>query len=478
MRGRQADHSRPARLGIRVRTTATATAIVAAALVLGGVLLVVLVHRSLVDGVDKANHARARDVAALATAGRLQPTLTSFSEESSVVQVVTAAGHVLAASPNISGEAPIVPSPPGRRVAQALSRDRLPIGQNQETYRMVAEPVTLKGGGPGWVYVATSLRAADATTTTVAMLLGVGAPVLLGLVGLVTWLAVGRALRPVERMRAQAAAIDGSAVDGRVPVPASRDEIARLATTLNEMLQRLADAGLRQRRFVGDASHELRSPLTALRAQVDVALAHPDPVLWGRVLGRVQQQAERMTELIDDLLFLARSEEGAARPDRAVDLEELVLAEASRLRALGGPRVEVAGLQPARVHGSELDLGRLLRNLGDNAAAHSRTAVRLGLTVADGQAELSVLDDGPGIPAADRDRVFDRFTRLSESRSRPSTGAGAGLGLAIALQIVTAHQGSIAVGDRPDGAAGAVFVVRLPLVPAPEPADARAEQDA
>lgn len=454
-----------ARRGVRVRTTVLATLVVALSLAVGGLLLVVLVHRSLVGSVDAAGSARARDVAALAATGRLQATVASTGEESSVVQVLNAAGTVVAASPNITGEPALLPSAPITRRHQVSTRTGLPIADHGQSFRVTAEPVQLPSG-PGWVYVATSLGQVDLTTARLAVLLVLGLPVLLMVVAAAIWRAVGRALRPVEKMRASAAAIHGTQLDARVPAPDSGDEIARLAQTMNAMLARIQDATLRQREFVGDASHELRSPLAALQTELDVALAYPNGNDPGTVLGRMSVQTERMSSLLDGLLYLARADEGAPQADHGpVDLDELLLAEAGRLRTEGAT-VTVVGPDAIRIQGSRSDLTRLLRNLGDNAVAHARSTVTLGLSIQDQQAVLSVADDGPGVPAADRERIFERFARLDTARARTATGGGAGLGLAICRQIVRRHHGQITVAAT---SLGARFVVLLPLVTATDP---------
>lgn len=459
------DRRWPRRGGVRLQATAVATVVVALALVVAGLVLVRLVHRSLVGSLDAAGLARARDVAALAAAGKLQGTVASTGEESSVVQVLDPAGQVVAASPNIAGESAVLPHPPRRRSIEVLIRSGLPIVDPEQRFRVIAAPVQLPQG-PGWVYVATSLAQVDLTTARVAVLLALGLPILLVVVAWATWRAVGRALRPVEQIRSGAAGISGTQPGARLPVPPGRDEIARLAQTMNEMLARMEGAVARQREFVGDASHELRSPLSALQTEIEVALAHPGQDPPAALLSRLAGQTQRMAELLDGLLFLARADEGAARlPHADVDLDELVLAEAHRLRA-AGVTVTVAALEGVRVRGSAVELGRLLRNLGDNAATHARTGVTLHLRGAGEDAVLVVADDGPGVPAADRVRIFERFTRLDAARSRTATGGGAGLGLAICKQIVARHGGRIGVQDGP----GAHFVVRLPRSPAPDEA--------
>lgn len=451
--------SRVARVGIRSRATAIATIAVALALAVGGVLLVVLVHNSLVASLDAAGQARARDVAASAAGIRLPRSVASTGEDSSVVQVVDAAGQVVAASPNILGEPPLLPAPPSRRQARVFTRAGLPISGEGQSFRVVVEPATLTGG-PGWVYVATSLAQADLSTARLAVLLAVGLPLLLLVVAGSTWRAVGRGLAPVERIRASADAISGARPDDRVPVPPTHDEIFRLAITMNAMLSRLDDAASRQREFVGDASHELRSPLAVLHAEIDVARADADNVLAAGTLERLSKQASRLGDLLEDLLFLARADEGRARLRYVpVDLDELVLAEVRRLRALGAT-VVLDGPDAARVLGSVSELSRALRNLGDNARAHARTTITLGLHARDGVATLYVANDGPLIPTADRERVFQRFTRLDQARPRTTTeGGGAGLGLAITRQIARRHRGDAVVATTGQTS----FALTLPL---------------
>lgn len=444
------------RRGVRVQATVLATVVVALALAAGGLILVVLVHRSLVGSVDAAGLARAHDVGALAASGRLQSTVASTGEESSVVQVLDPAGKVIATSPNIAGEAALLPAPPHVRRPQVLTRSGLPIADTGQAFRVIAEPVRLPAG-PGWVYVATSLAQIDLTTARLATLLALGTPVLLLVVSGATWRAVGRALRPVEQIRSSAASISGTEPGARLPVPVSRDEIARLAQTMNEMLARIDGALARQREFVGDASHELRSPLAALQADIDIALTHPHQDPPTALLTRLSGQTARMTSLLDGLLFLARADEGAPQLRHTpVDLDELVLAEAHRLRTKGAT-VTLSGPDAVRIQGSPSELSRLLRNLGDNAAAHANSVISLGLHIKTDHAVLTVGDDGPGIGPADRDRVFERFTRLDQARSR--TGGGAGLGLAICKQICERHNGQINLEKGAD----TCFVVRLPL---------------
>ncbi len=471
---RTRDRKRPAP-GVRLTATLTAALIVAAAFALSGLALIGLVRHSLVSNLDATANARAQDVAALVRAGNLRPAVASTGQETAVVQVVNAAGRVVSASPNITGEGPVLAQPPAGRTRVNLTVRGLPIGEGAQQYRIVAQPVTLQDG-PGWIYVATSLRQVEVAVNGLRNLLVVGLPLLLVLVAAAIWKAVGRALRPVEEIRQRAALIGGSDLQQRVPVPTTNDEIARLAETMNQMLARLEDASQRQRHFVGDASHELRSPLAAMQAQIDVALAHPNLTASTQVMQSLQGQSERMTQLIEDLLFLARADEGRLTSERGVvDLDELVLAEIRRLRAYGRANIEAGTTDAARVSGSARDLARLLRNLGDNAVAHARTTVSIGLTTTEVDATIMVTDDGPGVPIEERDRIFTRFARADQARARPRNGTGFGLGLAIARQIVEAHGGAIRIDEVTTAVRGASFVVRLPLAEPSGPARVGAE---
>lgn len=452
---------RPRRPGVRASATLAAVAVLALAFAASGVLLVGSLHRSLRASLDSAALARARDVATLARQGQLTATVASSGQESSLVQVVGPTGAVVSASENIAGE-PALAGAPATRAPVLLPDRSVPIADESQLFRLVTVPVRLPQGD-GWVFVATSLEQVDTTVARLTGALALGLPTLLVVVGAVIWVVVGRALAPVERIRHQTDAIGGSALDRRVPVPTSRDEVARLAETMNRMLDRLQSSAARQQRFVGDASHELKSPLAALHAQVDVALDYPAHVDPGPLLHRVRQEADRMAALLEDLLFLAGVDEGRAgrRPGR-VDLDELLLDEVHRLRALG-VAVAVTGTDAMALTGSGADLRRLLRNLGDNAAAHARSQVELGLRATARGAVLTVADDGPGVPASARELVFERFARLDEQGTRSSRTGGTGLGLAIAREIAQAHGGSLQVVDRPDGGPGAHFTLQLPV---------------
>ena len=241
-----------------------------------------------------------------------------------------------------------------------------------------------------------------------------------------------------------------------MPVPPSGDEVAALATTMNEMLDRLEDASTRQRRFVSDASHELRSPVASIRTQLEVAMLRPERADWPVVAERVLAEDARLEQAVADLVDLARLDEGAPMTEQAeVDLDEVVLEECSRTRQVP---VDVSGVSGGRVRGRSDALARTVRNLVDNAARHAESRVTVTLQTVDDTVELVVADDGPGIPVEDRVRVFERFTRLDEGRARDAGGMG--LGLAVVKATVERHGGNVTIDDAAPH--GARFVVRLP----------------
>jgi len=305
-----------------------------------------------------------------------------------------------------------------------------------------------------------SLEEARAASSASLVTLGVAIPVALLVLAVTTWLVVGRALRPVEAMRREVDAVTAAQLDRRVADPGGTDEVARLARTLNDMLARLESSAAAQRRFVGDASHELKTPLATIRQHAEVALLHPESIDGAALAGTVMTEEARLTGLVQGLLVLARADEGALGVTRRpVDLDDLVVTETARLRgATPGLAVDATGVGPARVDGDEGLLGQVVRNLLANAARHAETRVAVWLVERHGRAVLTVDDDGAGVPQADRERVFDRFVRLDEARTRDSGGSG--LGLAIVREIARVHGGTVTVGESPLG--GARFVVDLP----------------
>jgi signal transduction histidine kinase len=438
---------------VRARTTVAATIALGVAMVAGALVMMVLLGRAQLAGVQGPLEQRAGQVAAMARGGTL-PSLLSFPDQpGALVQVVDVRDRVIAASAALEGRAPIGPVDDTRPGVLSAWTERLT--SDDEAYRVVGL-TERTASGPVRVFVAASLEAVSDSMTGLQIRLAVGLPLVLALVALISWQVVVRALRPVESIRAQVAEIGGSGrIDRRVPEPAGHDEVWRLARTMNEMLQRLQAAAERQRRFVADASHELRSPLASLRTQLEVRRDYP-----ARGAGSVDDQlaeVERMERLVGDLLLLARADERRlVVRSRPVDLREVVLGEVERAGSRTRVRLDTAGVAAATVHGDREELSRVVRNLLDNAVRFARARVELSISEHDGRVELSVSDDGPGVPAAARERVFERFARLDEGRARDAGGTG--LGLAIVREVVIAHGGSVTV----DGAPGARFLVSLP----------------
>lgn len=443
---------------LRLRTTLLALGIVASALLVGGIALLAVLQHSLNSSGDDVARARASDVAALARAGDL-PRIMQAPDEDDIVQVVDADQHIVS-STRRGGTTPITTFVPTATTPAVRTVTDVPDGRERDAYRVWALRTDTEAG-PVTVYIGTSLESVTETTATVRRALLVGGAALLVLLVVGTLALLERALRPVERIRAQVADISGGALDLRVPVPESDDEIARLAQTMNAMLDRLESAIELQRQFVADASHELQSPLASFRAQLEVSLAHPDSTDWPETARLLAGDSARMEHLVRDLLFLAREDRQdhcqPGAPHSPVDLDDIVLDEAARLRSHCAVRIDTAEVSAAPVLGNRGDLARLVRNLVDNAVSHAASVVRLTVSTVDCEVRLAVEDDGPGVAQHERGRLFDRFYRSDGGRGRAEGGTG--LGLAIAQAIAEQHDGRITIEDAK---AGARFVVVLP----------------
>ena len=436
--------ARPA--GVRMRATLGAVAVVGVALALAAVVLVILLQRSLTDNVRSTAVVQAAAVARLVSAGA--PDALDSASDDEFVQVIDPSGRVVGFTPNVSDRDPIAQIEPGTSAEVDVAFDDDPF--------MVVATRTPEGDT---VLVGRSLDAVVESIASLSGLLVAGVPLLLLVVGFVTWTVVGRALAPVERIRAEVDEISTGALHRRVPEPSARDEVGRLAATMNRMLERLQTGQAKQRRFVSDASHELRSPVSTIRQHAEVALAHPGGTSAEDLARVVLDEDLRLQRLVEDLLFLAGVDEGVSPTTRKpVDLDDVVLEEAARVRRLTRAEVDSSRVSGGRVHGDRRLLSRLVANLLDNASRHARNRIALGLDSDGSLVTLSVEDDGPGVPPEQRGQVFERFVRLDEARTRISGGAG--LGLAIVSEVAEAHGGIVELSESPLG--GARFVVRLP----------------
>lgn len=434
--------------GVRLRATCAAGLVALVAFAAGGVVLCLGLYTSLANAAESAAETRAESLAStIGTAdARALPAVDEDPEDDDVSdlawQVVDVGGAVVAAAGTGGLD---LPRTGGRTT---LDEDR---------YTVEVETAEGPDGQRYLVTVASSLEDAEDSLDALLPVLAVGVPLAVLFVAGTTWVVVGRALRPVERIRSEVAGISAAGLHQRVPVPPSRDEIARLAQTMNAMLDRLEESAVRQRQFVSDTSHELRSPLAGLRQTAEVARAHPAAVAPDDLVTAVLDETARMQLLVDQMLVLTRTAEGGARRTE-VDLDDVVLAEASRLRRLRPDlEVESHNVGAARVVGDAAALAQVVRNLADNAVRHARTRVAFSLRAGE-RVELLVDDDGSGVAEADREKVFHRFVRLDEARTRDAGGSG--LGLAIVREVATAHGGTASV-ERPV-AGGARFRVELP----------------
>jgi signal transduction histidine kinase len=458
--------------------------IVAFALATGAGLLYFVLQRNLLSGLDDAATARSAEVATQLRNSvndapedihdAMDDRLKADAHEGQLVQVIGRDNEVLATSSSTPGMGSLTGLRPKDGQLLKESAGVFKILGSKRPFLAQARGVKLEDGQTYTVIVVSFTEGLRESVQTVLKLLLIGFPGVLLLVGLAIWVLIGKALKPVEQIRLRVAGIGAAQLDGaRVPIPPTRDEIAWLAITMNKMLDRLQAAQQAQRQFVADASHELRSPLATLSASLEVADADETGRAWRELRDVMASEAARMAALVENLLLLARADDqGLEIIPVEVDLDDLIEAEVRRLRT-SSTLIVTTSIEPARVLGDRLKLSQVLRNLVDNASRHARSRVRLELAVVADTAVITVDDDGPGVPEVDRERVFQRFVRLDESRDRASGGAG--LGLPIVREVVRVHQGLVVLGAGPDG--GCRVIVQLPIqvhrgIPdAPEPPD-------
>ncbi len=442
---------------IRVRATLLAAVMLAGALGIGSEALLEVLRSNLLASREDIAVARAEDLVLLARSHGLDSPLSILEEGSAVAQVLDRDRRVVAATPNVSPSVPLATFVPRPRRRTVRTIDHLVDGPSGR-YRVAA--MTVGPGDPsGTVYVGVDVGTVDHAIGLLSVALAVGLPILVLAGGVAIWIGVGRALRPVERIRREVAVISRGNLHERVSVPKTGDEIDRLAATMNSMLDRLETAAATERRFIADASHELRSPLAAMRVQMETARDYPNAVDWTAVANDVLADQDRVEHLVGDLLLLARLDSGEVAPvRRPVHLRRLVEEELQRRPGGRGITVTAVLDSAGEMLGDASQLERAIRNMLDNAQRHASGAVEVALCEEAGRLVLRISDDGPGIALADRDRVFDRFTRLDDARV--ADAGGSGLGLAIVRDIIGAHGGSVEVIDS---VAGACFETRLPM---------------
>jgi signal transduction histidine kinase len=442
---------------VRFRVTALAVVMTAVVLSLTAIVLVTVQRRTLTSQLDESMATAVSAIAdRLASGDELSLPLAGFGDDDSVLQVLDEDVAVVAATDNVAGrDLPVVPIVH----ASGTTTTRSDLPHDDARFRVRVREVDTPDGRMT-IIAAASLDDIDESVETLLASLLVAVPVVVVLLGALVWWLVGRTLRPVDAIRSEVASITGTDLHRRVPEPGTGDEIDRLAHTMNGMLDRVERASHRQQQFVADASHELRSPLTRIRSELEVDLAHPASADLAATHRSVLEEALGLQHLVDDLLLLARTDADAplARAD-VVDLDDVARMAVRAVPSADGISVDTSALGTAQVHGDASQLGRAVTNVVENAIRHANAAVHLGLEVRGDDAVLTVTDDGPGVPEEDRERVFERFTRLDDARTR-STG-GTGLGLAIAKEIVERHGGSIGMNGSVE--TGATVVIELPI---------------
>ena len=464
------------RLSLRTTATLIGTALFALVLVLGAVLLISTLEDRLISSSDKLSRARVVDLLDLARTGDLPVVLVNVDEDG-MAQVVGPAGEVVAASPNLEGHGAVADAPVGP--APTVRTFEAPDDQETETYRVWSASGPSPEGAVR-VYVGSSLESVAEASAALRRALWVGVPVVVLLLGVVIWLLLGRTLGRLDRIRADVDRISAENLHARVEGDGVDDEVGRLAATMNSMLGRLDRSAQQQRDFVADVSHDLQSPLAAQRVALELALAPTGDVDLDRLRSDVLGPTSDMESLVRDLLVLAELDAGTSARAAAIDLDELVLEEAMRARAGSAVRVDTSQVSAAPARADLHDTRRIVRNLLDNAVTHASSAVDLVVDVDGDRVRVDVIDDGAGIPAEHREKVFDRFYRADTARAR---GSGSGLGLAIARGLAERNGGRVELVESVSGTHLRLRASNRPVLsdaaqtalPGPSPASARSD---
>jgi signal transduction histidine kinase len=432
-----------ARRTLRLRITLVVGLVALAALLMLSRLGALVLTDALVNAADTELRGQAD-----AAAGQLVAGAPATAVRGPGIRVVDTAGVPVDGGPRL-------PLGPGE-VRRLAAGEPVIVGGFRELRRWLAVAAVAPDGSTRLVVVSGDLVGSRTLLAHAAVGMILAALVLAAVVTLAAWAATRAALRPVDRMRLSAAALPAGE---RLPVPAPQDELRTLAEEFNLLLARRDEAVARLERFTGDAAHELRSPVAAIRAQAEVAVAHPEPGLAGETLQAIADEAARLTTLLSDLLALARADAGQRPPAEPVDV--VVAASGAMARAgTAGPALELVAPTPAAAMASPSEVALVLDNLVGNARRHACSLVRIAVLPGGRWTRLVVEDDGPGVPEPDRVRIFDRFVRLN-----PEAGGGAGLGLPLVAALVQGRGGSVTVGAREGG--GARFEVRWPTPPTP-----------
>lgn len=458
-------------MSLRLQLIATIVALVAGALALFDVVVYTAFSRGVLDefedelriraaevvtnlSFDSSSHLDADDI----RPGMLEPaSLESGAEPGVYIQVLDQTGRVIGTSGTTL--------PTDReQVRRALDGAEV-IGQvgADESLRILSRPVLSSDGTViGVVQAAQSTQLLDATLESIGTLLVIGTLVTVGGVGLLAWILIGPALRPVRRVIAAANRIVSTGhLDERIPPPRTTDEIGVLVRSFNQMIERLGHAFEQQRQLVADTSHELRNPLMAIRANLEIIERSEDVDDHYEAAAEAKAEVARMSRLVADLLLLGQADDGQALERTPVDIAEVVSRVVERARLLfPNHQIDVRSLETALVTGDADRLHQAILNLVENAARYTPAGGRIAVTLAAerGAIRIDVSDTGVGIAPEHQARVFERFYRVDSARSRRSGGSG--LGLAIVKYVVEAHSGTVTVASQPGR--GTRFTIRLP----------------
>jgi len=440
--------------GIRIQAAAITGAIVFVAAVTGSLFLTATLQNHLLDNFDTTLNTRAVDRAALIAGGATPADLTNSLVQESLVWIGTESGQTLASAGNL-----VLEGAPGGTTTGVKSADLQIIEADGkvefETVRVATVAAKNPDGDIVLVSIGAEMESVNEPVSRMRFLLLLGSPALTALVMMLVWLTANRSLRSVETIRSTASRIHGDNRDERIDVPPTGDEIERLAITVNKMLDRLEADHERQQQFVGDASHELKSPIANMRAELDTIVLS-DPV-WPETRDHLIEQTDRLGSIISDLLVLASQDEEAEFDHETFEFDDLVIAETEAAVATTNLNVDVWDMEPALVTGNIEHLRRAVRNIVENAVRHANSTVRVEMHRRNGSVEVAISDDGDGIPEADRERVFERFARLDDARARDEGGTG--LGLAIARETVERFGGSVRIGESESGGASVMLVL-------------------
>ena len=435
---------------VRFRTTVGAATALAVLLLLAGLIINQLVANQIRDAADAVLLERAGDRARQLEQGSNPGALVTVVGEEVVAAVVSPTGEVLASSSEPSpGELAGLP--------EGISEAELTIPHDGSTEREVLRAAVASTVDGSMVVVASEGEQAEQAVNAVRTILAITGPIVVVVGALVAWAVTGRALAPVNTLRAELDSVIRLSESARVGEPGTGDEIEALATTTNSLLERLEVQSAARRRFVADASHELKSPIANAKAILETAEA-PSQAAGQRVLGELH----RLQDLVDDLLFLASTDEASPTTATSFDLDDVVFDEAERATVRTDKIIDASGVVPARAKADRNEVARAIRNLIENAVRHADHRVVAAIEPDGDRWMVVVADDGPGIPFEQRDRVFDRFTRLDSDRTRADGGTG--LGLSIVASIAARNHGSVQVssGHETTSTDGARFEFRLP----------------